>query len=179
MSDLGELGAATEDPAVSVKEPVGRGPRILTWGLALVAAIVAGVASLGHRNANADEDARSAALKVGRTSVVELLSYTPSDVTKNLDSESELLSGKFRRDYRQLVTKDVAPAAQASKVTAQAEVQAVGISSSSTDRVVLLMFVNVSTAAAGSTQPEVRGSRITVTMDHKGGRWLISGLDAL
>lgn len=137
----------------------------------LVAVLVIGYLNLGHdRDVAAGEDAAEAV----EPYVEQLLSYTPATVGSDLDDEQEWLTGDFARDYADLVTGTIAPAATGGGVATQASVTAVGVDSASSDRVVVLMFVNVSTTSTAAPEPQISGSRLQVTALEVDGEWRIS-----
>ena len=143
---------------------------VLAVGL-LLAVLVVGFLNLRHdRAVTAGDDAVAAV----EPHVEQLLSYTPSTVASDLDAEREWLTGDFARDYDDLVTGTIAPAATEGGVATTASVKGVGVDSSSSDRVVMLMFVNVSTTSAAAPEPQVSGSRLRVTALQVDGEWRIS-----
>lgn len=143
---------------------------VLAVGL-LLAVLVVGLVNLRHdRAVTAGDDAVAAV----EPHVEQLLSYTPSTVASDLDTEREWLTGDFARDYDDLVTGTIAPAATAGGVETTASVTGVGVDSSSSDRVVMLMFVNVSTTSTAAPEPQVSGSRLRVTALEVDGEWRIS-----
>lgn len=143
---------------------------LLACGL-LLAVLVVGFLNLRHDRAITAGDDAVAAVE---PHVEQLLSYTPSTVASDLDVEREWLTGDFARDYDDLVTGTIAPAATAGGVETTASVTGVGVDSSSSDRVVMLMFVNVSTTSTAAPEPQVSGSRLRVTALEVDGEWRIS-----
>jgi Mce-associated membrane protein len=173
------LADATGDEAD--QEPQLALGRSLLWSALLVVVVLtlavgAGIATWkNHREAqlrNRSKEASGAA----RTSVVKLLSYTPSNVLEDLGNESELLTGSFKDNYEQLVRTTIAPASAESQVTANATVVTSGVVKRGRDRVELLMFINVSSTSKQSATPNVTGSRVLVTVKRAGGAWRISAI---
>ena len=137
----------------------------------LVAVLLVGFLNVRH---DRDVAAGDVAVSAVEPHVEQLLSYTPSTVASDLDSEREWLTGDFARDYEDLVTSTIAPAASEGGVETTASVTGVGIDSASSDRVVMLMFVNVSTTSTAAPEPQVSGSRLRVTALQVDGEWRIS-----
>jgi Mce-associated membrane protein len=153
-------------------------PAVVLGVVVLLLLLAAAVAtSWSHRAAAARDEARDHALTAARTRVPALLSYTPATVIADLESEARWLTGGFKKQYADLVTETIAPAAVEGKVSTEAEVSAAGVVSASKDRVVVLMFVNVTTTTPVGGEPEVRGGRLRVTMVEVDGDWLIRTLD--
>lgn len=143
---------------------------LLAVGL-LLAVLVVGFLNVRHDRGVAAGDE---AVNEVEPHVEQLLSYTPSTVSSDLESEREWLTGDFARDYEDLVTATIAPAASEGGVATTASVTGVGVDSSSSDRVVMLMFVNVSTISTAAPEPQVSGSRLRVTALQVEGEWRIS-----
>ncbi len=90
----------------------------------LVAVLVVGFLNLSHdRGVAAGDDAVTAV----EPRIEQLLSYTPSTVSSDLDPERAWLTGDFARDYEDLVTGTIAPAATAGGVETTASVTGVGV----------------------------------------------------
>ncbi|MEJ7635499.1 hypothetical protein [Aeromicrobium sp.] len=155
----------------------GGGVRLsLTIAVGVLIVALASVAWVNLRHdqrIKASADARDASI----SSVEKLLSYDPGTVSKELDSELALLTGSFRTEYRSLVKTTIAPAATKGNVTTDASVAASSTVAQGRDRVVLLTFVNVTTRSDELADPRVSGSRLRLTMDKDGDRWLISKME--
>jgi len=163
------------------QEPQLAAGRGLLWPTVLVVVVLALAVGAGivtwknHREVQLGDRSKEASA-AARTSVVKLLSYTPSNVLEDLEDESELLTGSFKGNYEQLVRTTIAPASAESQVTANATVVTSGLVKRGRDRVELLMFINVSSTSKQSATPNVTGSRVLVTVKRAGGAWLISAI---
>jgi len=147
--------------------------------LVLVGLLVALRVKTHRASPNADDRASAqttAAMTTANSSLATLLSYTPQNVSQDLASETELLTGQFKTDYTQLVTTVVAPSAIRGGVTTQAVVVGSGVVTASADTVTLIEFVDVSTTSKNLPESRVSGSRLRVTMQNVDGHWLISNL---
>jgi Mce-associated membrane protein len=186
LDEAVESGSGSEpnsdEAAAQVDLRLTIGSKALKWLVGFVAiallATAGAFAFVNHGDQVRDADAK-AAMKTVESSLIRLFSYTPLTVEGDLASELGLLTGKFRSDYKTLVTGSLAPAAIKSKVSAVATVSAAGVVSSSKDKVVVLVFVNVSITTGASKQPNVGGSRVKVTAMKVGGKWKISALDPI
>jgi len=143
----------------------------------LALAVGAGVLTWKHHQDKQVDDRALEAKAFAEKTVVRLLAYTPENVSSDLDSESRLLTRSFKKDYRDLVTDTIAPAAEKSKVTTKADVVSAGVISASANRVDLLLFLNVTSTTAADQDPQVNGSRIEVRVERVEGRWRISKMD--
>jgi Mce-associated membrane protein len=106
-----------------------------------------------------------------------MLSYTPSTVSEF--PGTRLGSRGFKSKYHTLMRDKVAPEAKASGVSATAQVVHAAVTSASSDRVEMLMFINVKLTAKGSAAPQETGSRVRVGATKVDGRWLIDRFDTL
>jgi Mce-associated membrane protein len=107
-----------------------------------------------------------------------ILSYRPDSVEKDLDAAKDRLTGGFKDSYTALIHDVVIPAAKQKQVSAVATVPAAAALSTSQNHAVVLVFVNQSTVMGGDP-PSNTASRVRVTLDKVGGRWLIAGFDPI
>lgn len=166
------------DPSIRSIPRSGRPQLVLAAVAALLLVAIVTLAVVNQRDEGSPGAGRDAT-KVVEPHVEALLSYTPTTVLSELQEESGWLTSDFADEYARLVTDTIAPAATASAVVTTAKVTASGVESATADRVVLLMFVNVSTTSQGVTEPTVSGSRIEVTAVKTGGTWQIKNLQPL
>ena len=154
---------------------------VVTPALAVItvalAALVIALGVTNHRHESAD-DAGEAARTEATRNVTKMLSYTPTTVSDFPGNEA-WLTGGFKSKYHSLMADKVAPEAQKSGVSAKAQVVHTAVTSASTDRVELLMFINVQLTAKGSETPQDTGSRVRVGVTKVDGRWLINRFDTL
>ena len=182
--EAGQTAGSTESVEDAVDESAVRGSErreLLLPGLVAVVilalAVGAGMLSWKHHQDKQVDDRALEAKEFAEKAVVRLLAYTPENVSSDLDSESRLLTGSFKKDYRDLVTETIAPAAEKSKVTTKADVVSAGVISASANRVDLLLFLNVTSTTAADKTPQVNGSRIEVRVERVDGRWRIAKMD--
>ncbi|MFL6090120.1 MAG: hypothetical protein ACJ71Z_08275 [Aeromicrobium sp.] len=133
-----------------------------------------GLVNLKHdREASAARQAQSRAV----TGVEQILSYRHATVIGELRTERKLVTGEFGVAYPKLVRRTIGPAAAEAKIDTQATVSAHGVVSGSTDKVVVLLFVDVTSKSPRLRSPHLAGSRIEVTMKKVGGSWRIADLE--
>lgn len=160
-------------------------PRVLLSG-AIVALLVL-VSVLLVLDRRADGDPVDAVGSTTHTEVIAqlaphlegLLSYTPSTVRSDLETERALLTGSFNKAFATLVTRKIAPAAQRFKISTQADVVDSAIIEATPDKVVALVFVNVTTDSVQLPEPRLSGSRLKITLELVDSDWLISELDPI
>jgi Mce-associated membrane protein len=188
--------AATEDAANAVPDvddavEVDAGPpkrpvrqinwfRIVTYGLlpalALILFVVAGYLKWTDTTIRDSQTARTESVQAARDGTVALLSYTPTDVDKQLVAARDLLTGDFRNSYISLTNDVVIPGAKQQQITAVATVPAASSVSATINHAVVLVFVD-QTTTVGSSAPSALASAVRVTLDKVSGRWLISQFD--
>jgi Mce-associated membrane protein len=161
---------------------IGRTTRIRTVLVAWTALVLVGAVLLGWltwSNHRADEQAAAgrAGLARATSSVMALLSYDGATILDQLDDESRLLTGQFKRKYVTLVRTVVGPAAQKQRIVTKATLASAALIDADEDRVKTLLFVNLVTTGGDSSTPAVTGSRLVVVMRHVDGKWLISRMD--
>lgn len=147
------------------------GAAVALLGLAVVFAVL-------QVRATQAADAGDTALAVAKESVPNLLSYDHRSIKADLDTRLDEIGGRFKDDYRSLVRDIVIPASDRDQLVTQTSVAAAGVAEpASPDRVRLTMFLNQTSTRAGQQQPTLSGSRVLVTMERDGDRWLVTELN--
>ncbi|GAB07010.1 Mce-associated membrane protein [Gordonia amarae] len=151
-----------------------RSRRIGVIVLALLAvAGVAGTAWFGTqwRSAENTDKAADAAVVAARQFTTTLTSVSANSLDKDFNAVLAGSAGEFHQMYakssdqlRQLLIDN--------KAQAKGTVLASGVVSASTDKVVVVMFVDQTVQNVSNTQPRIDRSRIRVTMTKHDGRWL-------
>lgn len=142
---------------------------------AVVISLAAAAGSLKWQGASR-HDAREAAQETPRVAAeaaVALLSYQPDTVQADLDSAKSNLTGDFLDAYSRLIDELVIPGAREKQISAIATVPAAASTSATSDRAVVLLFVN-QTTTIGADAPTSTASTVRVTLDRVDNRWLIS-----
>ena len=127
----------------------------------------------------AAERAGTEAVQAARESIVAILSYQPATAEKDLGAAAQdRLTGKFLEDYTQLIKTVVVPNAKQQGIAAAAQVPAAAVVSAQRERVVVLAYVD-QTTAVGKQAPLQAKSSVRVSMERVDGRWLISGFEPI
>jgi Mce-associated membrane protein len=119
-------------------------------------------------------DARQAAID----STIAMLSYRPDTVDRDLGAAEGRLTGAFKDSYTKLVHDVVIPGSKQQQIAALATVPAAATVSASHNHAVVLVFAD-QTITIGHDTPSKMSSRVRVTLDNVGGRWLIAGFDPI
>lgn len=150
--------------------------------LALVAVLMAGangyVWYAVQRNA-ATETARQQGLAASRDAARLLFSYDYRSLAKDFSMGLSLTTGPFRQQYQDTTTKVVTDVAKKYHAVVQATVVQAGVVRADPSTVVTLVFVNQVTTSTRVTGQKVDLSRVRMTLDHVGGRWLVAKVEAL
>lgn len=185
LSDAPESAAAQPESG-----PAGRRRLHVILGGAYAAVVLALVVAIGvllvqnttgwplHPKLTSDavDQARTDGLRAANDDVVALLSYDYKTVDDELKKARESLTGPFLDDYTKLTTTVVAPAAKDQNITTKATVVGSAVVSAEPTHVVALLFINQSTTTKTAPEASSSGSRVTLTMDKVGDRWLVSAL---
>ncbi|HWN36013.1 MAG TPA: hypothetical protein VNP03_24890 [Pseudonocardia sp.] len=116
------------------------------------------------------------ALAASRRAAVALLSYDSRTVDAQLAAASDLITGPFQADFRNVASTLVAPAAKQKQVSTHAQVVAAAVVTAAPREVTTLLYLNQTTQSAGSPAPSISGSRVRLTMTEVAGRWLVSAM---
>lgn len=176
-----------ELPDAQLAEASGVGPRsalrstpILALVLTtLLMAVAAGFVWFKVHQHDATESARRAALEASRDASRVLFSYDYRELSKDFAAGKAVTTGAFRNQYADTTAKVVTPVATQKKAVVKAEVVSAGVVRASQSTVVTVVFVNQVTTSSLQAGPKVDLSRVRMTLQHVGGRWLVSKVEAL
>lgn len=174
-------GGQEEQDLVGVDDDETPPPRRLAVlaVLGLVAMVLAGGAGYlkyVDSTQRASDQAAIASVQAAKDATVAMLSYTPGTAEKDLTAANQRMIGTFRDSYGSLIHDVVIPGAQQQKVSAVASVPAAASVSSTSHHAVALVYVNQAITMGDGT-PTQTNSVVEVTLDQKGGQWLISGFE--
>jgi Mce-associated membrane protein len=172
-----------EEPNYSSRPPVRSPRRMLAVLGALVAVLfVAALIVLVDKNGaqNAASARRAEVLAAAQKYGVYLSSYSYKNLTGN-GSDWKLVSANatasFNHDFSQ-TSGSLGQLLRQYNATATGKVVAAGISSVTTSKAVVLLFIDqtVTNSANKSSTPQTQPLRVLLTMVHQHGRWLIDSL---
>jgi Mce-associated membrane protein len=125
------------------------------------------------------EDARKAGLEASRDAARLLFSYDYRTLDKDFSTGRALTTGAFRSQYEKTTTKVVADVAKQYKAVVKANVVSAGVVRATPRTVVTVVYVNQVTTSTRVTGEKVDLSRVRMTMERSGGRWLVTAVNAL
>ncbi|MFB7877649.1 h domain protein [Nocardia sp. NPDC056064] len=140
----------------------------------LIAAAVLGVSGYQLWQHDRTEQARSDAMSTASHTVSAMFTYEPATVDTELTKAAEGLTESFRSDYLKLITEAIAPGAKEKQLTVKATTQAEGIVDADPDHAVVLLYLNQLTTSKDTPDGTTSGSRVRVSLDKSGDRWLVS-----
>lgn len=184
---VGETPADESDTEVADVDSEPQQPaepaRKLPWSQILVFAVLpvlalllaAGSAFLKWQIVSDRESAtaRTESAEAAKDITIQMLSYEPDTVEQHLNSVLGRLTGEFHDTYTTLINTTIIPGASAQRVTAVAEVPAVGSVSAGPDRAEVMLYLN-QFVTVGDRPPQKTPSTVRVTMVREDGRWLLS-----
>ena len=154
-------------------------PVTITVAAVLVVALAAAVAfgALLARKAATDRSGAEA-LATAKAYAITVTSYDYQNLDRNFADVLDGATGEFKDQYsgasqtlRQLIAN--------AKATAKGTVLGAGISSASTDQVVVVVFVDQLITNAATAQPRIDRNRVEMTLATHDGRWLVSKLELM
>lgn len=156
--------------------------RRLQQGLALLA-VLGLVATLvvgrqAHQAA-ATEHAGDAAMRVARTSVPEILSYTDSNLVNQLATSRRLMTPAYAKRYGSMVKARVWPQARKFGVANQVGIVSSGVVTSTETSAVILIFANQTTRTKAKPDGLTQGTRLEVSLQRRGSTWLVDDMRPL
>jgi Mce-associated membrane protein len=163
------------------QKPAAMGCRHKNGGYALkliTAIVVSAFGATAFGAAHAQATSSSIVGKAPTDSTITMLSYKPDTVDKDLGAAQNRLTGQFKDVYGSLIHDMVIPGSKEKQISAVATVPAAASLSVTENRGVVLVFVN-QTVTIGKDTPISTASRVRVTLDKVGDRWLISQFDPI
>jgi Mce-associated membrane protein len=162
--------------------PGARRLTVALLALCLIAATALVVLLLERRDDRASERARTQAVSAARAAAGDILGYDYRSIDASIQRARASTTGAFRKEYDE-TAKKLLPESKQVKAIVQATVGSSAVMSASSDRVVVLLFVDQATVkqVPGEKTPTTRidQSRVRVTMTKVDGKWLVSELAAL
>ncbi|MCA1190461.1 MULTISPECIES: VirB8/TrbF family protein [unclassified Saccharopolyspora] len=175
--DTTAAGAASGTPEPARRRRPG-GRAVLAAAVVLL--LLGGLATTGwllHRRATEDA-ARAGALAAGREYALALTTYDHQDLAGNFDRVAQHSSPAFARQYQE-VSDGLTQLIQQYQATSKGEVLHAGVAESSTDRAVLLLFVDQTITNTNSPEPRVDRTRMRLTLVHSGDQWFIDDVQLI
>lgn len=123
---------------------------------------------------------RADAMSAASTMTGEVLSYSYKSFDADVPGKLALLAPDFKKKYSATLNS-VAAKTKQSQVVLQATVEAAGVTSMTSDRAQVLLFLNQTTTSALSPNaaPDLSQNRLLVTLVGGVGHWKIAGIDPL
>ena len=140
----------------------------------LIAAIVLGVSGYQLWQQDKTEQARTDAMSTASRTVSAMFTYEPATVDTELPRAADNLTESFRAEYLKLIEQAIAPGAKEKQLTVKATTQAEGVVSADPEKAVVLLYLNQLTTSKDTPNGTASGSRVRVTMDKSGDRWLVA-----
>ncbi len=156
--------------------------RHLQWALAVLATLGLVAALLIGRQAHqlvATDHAGTAAMKVARASVPEILSYTDSGLANQLASSRRLMTPSYAKRYASMVKIRVWPQARKYGVANQVRIVSSAVVDSTKTSAVILIFANQTTRTKAKPSGLTQGTRLEVSLRRHDSTWLVDDLRPL
>jgi Mce-associated membrane protein len=122
----------------------------------------------------ASEQARTQVVPVAQRTVEAMFTYNFKTVDAELPKAADNLTGSFRNDYLKLIKEAIAPGAKDKQLNVQATTQAAGVVSTEPARAVVMLYLNQVSTGKDSPQANISTSRVKVSLDKDGNRWMVS-----
>ncbi|WP_102144117.1 mammalian cell entry protein [Mycobacterium hubeiense] len=174
---------ADEEPVVLVPHQAA-GKRLTIAAAAAAALFVAAGAFAGAMAQPylADRALVHTKVDIARTAanaITTLWTYTPEDMESLPDRSAKFLSGDFAHEYRRYIDAIVATNKQA-QVSNNTEVMGTAVESVGPTEATAIVYTNsVATSPASKNIPSLRYLSYRLTMERRGGDWLINRMTAI
>ena len=176
LTDRGE--GEQREPTAAVATGGVRSVRLPAVALAVCVALLATVLVVTRHDPGERPRAAAAATATARSTLEQALSYNYATMTAQLPATQALLTGSFRQEFGETMTKTIVPLAQKDKTVVKARVYEAGVMSQTDDTVTVQAFVNQAKTSDAQKEPSIDQNRVIATMTKVGNRWLISQLKA-
>jgi Mce-associated membrane protein len=156
------------------------GVRVIGTAVVMVVLVVAlAITQLQLSHQRGLDSDRSTAVSVARTDASDVATYSYLHLRADFAKVEGEATPAFRRSFEKSSSALTKVLGQY-KATASAKILEAGLASISSNKAVVILFVNQTVAnTAQKSGPTTDDSRIEVTLDRSGGRWLIDRLKLL
>jgi Mce-associated membrane protein len=150
---------------------------VLTVALVL-ALLLAGWMGLKVRHHHQLDSARHSAQATAQGYAVDLTTYDHAHLDADFNKVLNNSTGSFRAQYT-AASQDLRALIAQYQATATGKVLETAVLSSDAHHATLLLFVDQTVTNTNSKDPRVDRSRMKMSLEKHGGKWLISSLDLL
>ncbi|MEJ3746535.1 hypothetical protein WEI85_27740 [Actinomycetes bacterium KLBMP 9797] len=147
-------------------------------GVAVLAAVVAGVAWWGHHRADQRTAAVRQSLAAAPAAAKAIFSYDYRTFDTSVANGRLFVTGGFADEYAK-TTAALKGTATKEQAVVLAEVSASGVVSAGTDKVELLLYLNQYRRNVNTSGEKVDQNRVVLTMVPVDGEWMVSGAAAI
>ena len=174
-----ERARAAEEAGPSAV-PAARGWQIATIVLSVVTAALVAVLIIGYLSWQHQRDvnsARASALTAAKTFAVDFGAYDYQHLDADFSKAASLMAPSFAKDYTDASNKLKQTLVQY-KTQVTAQVQGAGVTSASTSKAVVVLFLDQTVKTSQSSVPRIDRNRLQISLVKQKGKWLVSKLDA-
>lgn len=178
-----------EPVRTAAKRPPARSgiPGAVLAVLVLVGLIATTLLGPEYYDAERTRTARAGALAAAQKAAPVILSYDHRHLDRDFGAASGHLTGSFRDKYRKTTSTVVMPTAKKYRAVVKATVAkppsgkapAASVVSASSDRVVVLLFMNQVSKSTQVSGPRLDLNRVRMTLVRVSDNWKVSAVDAL
>lgn len=171
--------ATDEGMAPTTPPEVGtRSLRLPAVALVVCLALLAAVLVVTRQDPGERPREAAAATATARSTLEQALSYNYATMIEQVPATQALLTGAFKTEFGETMTKTIVPLAQKDKTVVKARVYEAGVMSQADDTVTVQAFVNQAKASDAQKEPSIDQNRVIATMTKVGNRWFVSALKA-
>ncbi|ORW21648.1 mammalian cell entry protein [Mycolicibacter nonchromogenicus] len=154
------------------------------WGLAVLAAVLAGFVGLGAAagslywsrvQARGEQIARTELVQLAKDEIPKVLGYEYKTVERSLTETYPMFTGDYRREFEARAINEIIPQAREKQLVNQVDVVGVGAMATRRTSGSVLVFVN-RTVTGKSKEKYYEGSRLRVDFRKVDRKWLISNI---
>lgn len=151
--------------------------RVLAFALVL-ALLLAGWLGLKLRHEHQLDAARDSAVATAQGYAVDLTTYDHDHLDADFNKVLSNSTGTFRAQYTE-ASQQLRTLIAQFQATATGKVLETAVLSADTKHATLLLFVDQTVLNTNSKDPKIDRSRMKMSLEKHGGKWLISSLDLL
>ena len=182
-SEVAESDLATDQESEPAEGTVDRADaprsvRLPAIALAICLLLLATVLFVTRHDPGERPRDAAAATATARSTLEQALSYNYATMTQQLPATQAMLTGSFKQEFGDTMTKTIVPLAQKDKTVVKARVYEAGVMSQTDDTVTVQAFVNQAKTSDAQKEPSIDQNRVIATMTKVGNRWLVSALKA-
>ncbi|WP_067820031.1 hypothetical protein [Nocardia inohanensis] len=125
------------------------------------------------------ESARDDSVVVARRAVDGMFGYSYQSVDQQMAKVTDDMTPDFKQDWNKVVSENISKSAKEKELVVTANIQATGVLSASADKADVMVFLNQKSVGKDPATGSYIQSRLKVSLEKQGSRWLVADVNPI